>query len=140
MPKVLIVEDDEAMAIALRDGFVYEGYDVRLARDGSAGLKQATENSPDLIILDVMLPKMSGLDICRKIRQNGNRIPNTRQSGERCLDLTELESEATELDLMIDAPDEVQAAIRPVARQVARAVQARVRLDREGIRHESLGR
>jgi two-component system alkaline phosphatase synthesis response regulator PhoP len=75
MPSVLIVEDDEAMAVALRDGFAYEGYDVRLARDGAAGLQLAVEGGADLILLDVMLPKMSGLDICRRLRQRGSRVP-----------------------------------------------------------------
>ena len=73
--KVLIVEDDEAMAVALRDGFQYEGYTVIVARDGEAGLALAAGESPDLILLDVMLPKMSGLDLCRKIRSEGNRTP-----------------------------------------------------------------
>jgi len=75
MPRVLIVEDDEAMAVALRDGFTYEGYDVRMANDGTSGLKLASEGDHDLIILDVMLPKMSGLDVCKKIRRNGSRVP-----------------------------------------------------------------
>ncbi len=75
MPKVLIVEDDEAMSTALRDGFSYEGYEVVLARDGAAGLQQAGEASPDVIILDVMLPKMSGLDVCKQIRKEGNAVP-----------------------------------------------------------------
>jgi two-component system alkaline phosphatase synthesis response regulator PhoP len=75
MPKVLIVEDDEAMATALRDGFSYEGYEVMLARDGAAGLKMATEGSPEVVILDVMLPKMSGLDVCKQIRKEGNLVP-----------------------------------------------------------------
>jgi len=75
MPKVLIVEDDEAMATALRDGFSYEGYDVSVARDGQAGLKLAGEGTPDVIILDVMLPKMSGLDVCKQIRREGNPVP-----------------------------------------------------------------
>jgi len=73
--KLLIVEDDEAMAVALRDGFQYEGYTVIVARDGEAGLALAAGESPDLILLDVMLPKMSGLDLCRKIRSEGNRTP-----------------------------------------------------------------
>src|SRR5262249_14331280 len=75
MPKVLIVEDDDSMIAALRDGFEYEGYTVVLARDGAAGLRSAAESKPDLIILDVMLPKMSGLDVCREIREEGNAVP-----------------------------------------------------------------
>ncbi|HSE96761.1 MAG TPA: response regulator transcription factor, partial [Blastocatellia bacterium] len=75
MGRVLIVEDDQAMAVALRDGFEYEGYAVSVARDGAAGLRMATEKDLDLIILDVMLPKMSGLDICKQLRSEGNDIP-----------------------------------------------------------------
>jgi len=75
MPRVLIVEDDEAMATALRDGFSYEGYEVSVARDGQAGLKLAGEGSPDVVILDVMLPKMSGLDVCKEIRRTGSSVP-----------------------------------------------------------------
>jgi len=74
-PRVLIVEDDEAMAVALRDGFTYEGFDVRMAGDGAAGLRLAHEGEHDLIILDVMLPRMSGLDVCRKLRRDGSRVP-----------------------------------------------------------------
>jgi len=75
MPSVLVVEDDEAMAVALEDGFKYEGYHVKVARDGAAGLRLATEANHDLIVLDVMLPKMSGLDVCKKIRRQGSRVP-----------------------------------------------------------------
>jgi DNA-binding response OmpR family regulator len=73
--RVLIVEDDQAMAVALRDGFEYEGYTVTVARDGSAGLKIAGERDVDVIILDVMLPKMSGFDVCKQLRSNGNSTP-----------------------------------------------------------------
>ena len=75
MPKVLVVEDDESMAVALRDGFKYEGYEVTTAKDGSSGLRMATEGHHDLIVLDVMLPKMSGLDVCKRIRRDGNHVP-----------------------------------------------------------------
>lgn len=72
---VLIVEDDESMAVALRDGFGFEGYEVRFAADGPAALDEAQKNRPDLLILDVMLPKMSGLDVCQRLRADGNDVP-----------------------------------------------------------------
>jgi len=75
MSRVLVVEDDEAMAVALRDGFVYEGYEVVVARDGEDGLRLAREDSPDLMILDVMLPKMTGLEICKVLRGEGSELP-----------------------------------------------------------------
>src|ERR671932_477526 len=75
MRKVLIVEDDQAMAVALRDGFSYEGYAVQVARDGATGLQLAREKSHDLLILNVMLPRMSGLDVCRQLRSAGNPTP-----------------------------------------------------------------
>jgi len=73
--KVLVVEDDEAMAVALRDGFSYEGYEVEVARDGEAGLRLATAANPDLMILDVMLPKVNGLDVCKRLRGQGSQLP-----------------------------------------------------------------
>jgi two-component system alkaline phosphatase synthesis response regulator PhoP len=75
MTRVLVVEDDDSMARALRDGFQYEGYEVILARDGVAGLRFAAESRPDVIILDVMMPKMSGLDVCKQLRAAGSRVP-----------------------------------------------------------------
>jgi two-component system alkaline phosphatase synthesis response regulator PhoP len=73
--RVLIVEDDESMSIALRDGFEYEGYSVSLARDGEAGLELARSERPDLILLDVMLPRRTGLDLCRELRGGGDAVP-----------------------------------------------------------------
>lgn len=75
MSRVLIVEDDPSMAIALRDGFEFEGYTVTVAKDGPTGFRLATEKDLDIIILDVMLPQMSGLDVCKKLRNAGNSIP-----------------------------------------------------------------
>ncbi len=75
MPRVLVVEDDSAMAVALQDGFSYEGFEVDVASDGAKGLRLANEGNPDVIVLDVMLPKLSGIDVCKRIRQNNNRVP-----------------------------------------------------------------
>jgi two-component system alkaline phosphatase synthesis response regulator PhoP len=73
--KVLIVEDEEAMAVALREGFQCEGYSVLLARDGAAALRMVGEEAPDLVVLDVMLPKVNGLDVCRQLRSQGSSVP-----------------------------------------------------------------
>jgi DNA-binding response OmpR family regulator len=75
MTKVLVIEDDQAMAVALRDGLEYEGYSVVVARDGATGLRLASEKGLDLILLDVMLPRISGLDICKQLRSEGNEVP-----------------------------------------------------------------
>ncbi len=75
MRRVLVVEDDPAMTVALRDGFAYEGYAVQVATDGEAGLQFATMEEFDLIILDVMMPKLSGFDVCKQLRSAGHDIP-----------------------------------------------------------------
>jgi len=75
MSRILVVEDDPAMSVALRDGFEYERYNVDMAADGEDALRRATGGDHDLIILDVMLPKMSGLDVCRELRKNGSHTP-----------------------------------------------------------------
>jgi DNA-binding response OmpR family regulator len=75
MSRILIVEDDPAMSVALRDGFEFEKHAVLIANDGEAALTLAARETPDVIILDVMLPKKSGLDVCRELRKSGNNTP-----------------------------------------------------------------
>ena len=75
MATVLIVEDDRAMSVALSDGFAYEGFQVEVATDGEEGLRLAHEAKPDLMILDIMLPKMTGLEICKALRDEGSNLP-----------------------------------------------------------------
>jgi len=75
MSRILVVEDDPAMSVALRDGFEYERYNVDMAADGEDALRRATGGDYDLIVLDVMLPKMSGLDVCKELRRNGSHTP-----------------------------------------------------------------
>jgi DNA-binding response OmpR family regulator len=73
--RVLIVEDDAAMLRGLRDNFAYEGYEVVCANDGEMGLKRALEVRPALIVLDIMLPKINGYEVCRLLRKEGLEIP-----------------------------------------------------------------
>jgi len=75
MATILIVEDEPDMANGLRDNLEFEGYAVRIARDGDEGLELASELIPDLILLDLMLPKRNGLDVCRELRRRGIGVP-----------------------------------------------------------------
>jgi two-component system response regulator RegX3 len=68
-PTVLVVEDEEAFIEALSVGLRREGFDVEIARDGAEALDRFDQVQPDLVLLDVMLPTVSGLDVCREIRQ-----------------------------------------------------------------------
>lgn len=75
MPKILIIEDEPNMILGLKDSLEYEGYEVLAARDGEDGLMKASSAKPDLILLDVMLPLISGLDVCRDLRERGIETP-----------------------------------------------------------------
>ena len=75
MPKILIVEDEPGMVAGLRDNFEFEGYQVLSAMDGVSGLERALADSPDLVILDVMMPRMSGLDVCKLLKSKRPAIP-----------------------------------------------------------------
>ncbi len=71
MSRILIVEDDEAIAVALEDDLRLEGYQVVVSGDGEAALKEARGGAFDVILLDVMLPKKDGFDVCRELRRSG---------------------------------------------------------------------
>src|SRR5438552_17401135 len=73
--RILIVEDEPAMVAGLRDNFEYEGYEVISAGDGVAGLDCALADNPDLVVLDVMMPRMSGLDVCKQLKAQRPAIP-----------------------------------------------------------------
>jgi two-component system, OmpR family, alkaline phosphatase synthesis response regulator PhoP len=75
MAKILIVEDEESILLPLEDNLRLEGYDVASAADGSTGLSMAAEDAYDLIILDIMLPKMDGFEVCRRLRQDRVMTP-----------------------------------------------------------------
>lgn len=72
---ILIVEDDPTMLRVLHDNFEFSGYTVTTACDGEQGLQTARDVQPDLIVLDIMLPKINGYEICRQIRKDGLEMP-----------------------------------------------------------------
>jgi len=73
--KILIIEDEEDIVKGLKINLKDEGYEVDWALDGETGIRKAFEETPDLIILDIMLPEMDGLDVCRELRKKDVNIP-----------------------------------------------------------------
>ncbi|WP_245625895.1 response regulator [Marinifilum fragile] len=75
MYPILIVEDEPSMLMGLKDNLEFESYEVDTAEDGEIGLNKIMENHYSLVLLDVMLPKISGFDICKKARAKGIQTP-----------------------------------------------------------------
>ena len=75
MKRILVVEDEPKLRRVLVDFLETEGYEVVVATDGEAALDLACQRKPDVIILDVMLPKVNGFDVCRSLRERGSRTP-----------------------------------------------------------------
>jgi len=73
--RILVIEDEPVISEFLRTGLTYEGYEVVLTRKGSEGLQYLQNNDVALLILDLMLPDMDGLDVCRQIRNRGDALP-----------------------------------------------------------------
>lgn len=75
MASILLVEDDRAILRGLEQNLGFEGYELISATDGERGLTLARDKTPDLIILDIMLPKLNGYEICRILRREGSNVP-----------------------------------------------------------------
>lgn len=75
MATILIIEDQPDLALGLRDNCEYEGYETLVSADGDQGLDVAFDRRPDLILLDIMLPKRNGFDLCRELRAGGITVP-----------------------------------------------------------------
>src|SRR5258705_12606835 len=72
---MLLVDDDRHITEILRRALAYEGYTVDVAHRGDEALQKAIERPPDLVVLDLMLPGMDGLEVCRRLRASGNQVP-----------------------------------------------------------------
>src|ERR1700726_1435305 len=73
--RLLVVDDDRALREVLRRALTLGGYDVRLAETGADALSQTTSAVPDAVVLDIGLPDIDGLEVCRLLRREGNRVP-----------------------------------------------------------------
>ena len=74
-PRILIVEDEEKLAKFVQLELGYEGYEVTVANDGLSGLMAARDSEPDLVLLDWMMPGLSGVEVCRRLRSTGAMMP-----------------------------------------------------------------
>ena len=75
MSRIIVIEDDRAILRGLKDNLEYESYEVYTATDGQQGYRLIKEQSPDLIVLDLMIPRMDGYELCRKVRSEGVTTP-----------------------------------------------------------------
>lgn len=72
LPHMLVVDDDRGVAAALRRALVYDGYSVEVAHDGGSALQKALAHPPDIVLLDLMLPDIHGMEVCRRLRADGD--------------------------------------------------------------------
>jgi len=72
---ILVIDDDEKITTMLRRSLAFEGYAVTVANNGYDGLKKIMENEPNLIVLDIMMPQIDGLEVCRRVREAESDVP-----------------------------------------------------------------
>ncbi len=73
--RILVVDDDRAVRESLRRSLSFNGYSVELAQDGQEALDLITRERPDAVVLDVMMPRLDGLEVCRRLRSSGDDLP-----------------------------------------------------------------
>ena len=126
MEKILIVEDEPDMVMGLKDNLEFEGYEVDIAMDGEDGLSKMLTLKYDLVLLDVMLPKLSGFDVCKKARKDKVQTPIIFLSakGEELDKVIGLESGADDYITKPFSLRELSARIKAVLRRSAAQLSA----------------
>lgn len=120
MADILIIEDEESILMALEDDLKFEGYSVTTATDGESGFSAAFKKRFDLLILDIMLPKINGFDVCKKLRASGVTTPIIMLTarGREVDRVLGLELGADDYVTKPFSPRELQARIKAILRRV----------------------
>jgi DNA-binding response OmpR family regulator len=112
--KILLIDDKESIRKSLGDYLRREGFEVMLANDGQAGIKKFTIHPPDIVILDVRMPKKDGLEVCREIRQRSGYTPVIMISGEKKEDLDKVVGLTVGADKYILKPFELPVLVAEI--------------------------
>ena len=116
--KILVIDDDPNITSFLRRALSYEGYEVTLAGDGASGLAQARDNPPDLVFLDIMIPQLDGLEVCRRLRASGDTPVLMLTARDEVADRVQgLDSGADDYLVKPFAVEELAARIRALLRR-----------------------
>jgi DNA-binding response OmpR family regulator len=124
--RILIIEDEPAMVAGLRDNFEYEGYEVISAEDGVSGLERVFADDPDLVVLDVMMPRMSGLEVCKQVKARRPSVPIIMLTarGQEIDKVVGLELGADDYVTKPFSIRELMARVKAVLRRVSQQVSA----------------
>jgi two-component system, OmpR family, response regulator MprA len=119
--KILVVDDERAVRDSLRRALELEGYEVDLAVDGPDGLERISEGQPDAVILDVLMPGFDGLEVSRRVRRSGNRVPVLMLTARDEVDdrVAGLDAGADDYVTKPFALDELLARVRALLRRTA---------------------
>ena len=130
MPRILIIEDETPMRTALADVIQAEGYRALTAADGESGLQRAIEEKPDLILLDIMMPRLDGYEVCAELRRLGKPVPILMLTAKG-----QIEDRVTGLDVGADdylvkpfSTEELLARVRALLRRVQKPGHAPAKL------------
>jgi DNA-binding response OmpR family regulator len=136
MNRLLIVEDELAMRTALADVLETEGYRVLTAPDGAAGLERALKEKPDLVLLDIMLPKLDGFAVCAELRRLGHAEPILMLTAKGQVEdrVTGLDAGADDYLVKPFSTDELLARVRALLRRTRRETRAARELVLGGVR------
>jgi len=130
MERILIIEDELPMRTALEDVLQSEGYRVMSAPDGARGLQRALEEKPDLILLDIMMPKLDGYAVCTELRRLSNAVPVLMLTAKGQVEdrVTGLDAGADDYLVKPFSTEELLARVRALLRRVHRQTHAPARL------------